>query len=539
MLQRFNSPIENIELPEKFTFPFHYIPHPLTLLATEELKAHLKLQHQWHEELSQGKMFGVLVVTDDQGELGYLTAFSGNLAGANLHPSFVPPVFDMLQPHDFFLKEVRNISAINEAVERLEQTTDYLTAKQQLISERAESVEAIAKAYSQLRSEKAARNKARQEGCSSLELAELAKESARSKSAYKQLERQWQLRLEQITVAIQHFEGEIEPLKLERKSRSAALQLEIFERFQLLNGRGETVGLPELFRHTPTQMPPAGSAECAAPKLLQYAFSHGLRPIAMGEFWWGASPKQEVRHHGHFYPACNSKCLPILGHMLQGVEVESNPLNESRRSDWELEVVYEDSWLVVVNKPEGMLSVPGKSESRSAFDIITERYPDATGPLLVHRLDMATSGLLLVAKTKETHQALQAQFANRTIKKRYAALLEGVVARPKGTIKLPICLDVSDRPRRMVSEEQGQLAITRYEVVTVQEGRTRIAFYPHTGRTHQLRVHASHPDGLNAPIVGDPLYGTPSDRLHLHAEWLKFQHPITEKFLTIEASAPF
>lgn len=269
----------------------------------------------------------------------------------------------------------------------------------------------------------------------------------------------------------------------------------------------------------------------------------------MAEFWWGDSPKNEIRHHGYYYPSCKGKCEPILQHMLQGLEVDENPLLNSIHEDEELEIVYEDEWLVVVNKPAGMLSVPGKEEDRdSVYHRLKKKYPDATGPMIVHRLDMATSGLLLVAKTKEVHQHLQAQFASRSIKKRYVAVLDGVTATVEktalppgrtGRIELPLCLNPLDRPRQIVSREHGKEAITEYRIISESEKHIRIAFYPLTGRTHQLRVHAAHPEGLSCPILGDELYGKKADRLYLHAEYIEFRHPISGKILRIQKEADF
>lgn len=288
----------------------------------------------------------------------------------------------------------------------------------------------------------------------------------------------------------------------------------------------------------------------------------------MAEFWWGDSPRNEIRRHGYYYPSCKGKCEPILQHMLQGLEVDENPLLSNTHKDTELEIVFEDEWLVVVNKPSGMLSVPGKEEDMdSVYHRLKEKYPDATGPMIVHRLDMATSGLLLVAKTKEVHQHLQAQFENRSIKKRYIALLDGCITETEettnqttgntrktekvratevisttgkaGRIELPLCPNPLDRPCQSVDEEHGKEAITEYQIITNSEKHTRIAFCPLTGRTHQLRVHAAHPKGLNCPILGDELYGKKADRLYLHAEYIEFRHPIYGDIICIQKEPDF
>lgn len=539
MLLRFSQSISHIQLPERFTFPFHYTPHPLCVIATEEIKTYIASQEQWADELSLGKMFGVLVVATGDGEIGYLAAFSGNLAGKNLHPNFVPPVYDLLHPEGFFIQGELEISAINERVSELQKAPAYIHCKGALEDAKKRSVLELECARESMRLNRQKRKKRREENPDDAEMIELARQSVNEKKAFKQLDESWKLRILELQKELDAFNIEIETLKRERKSRSAALQLRIFDRFRMLNAFGEPKGIPAIFECGPNKMPPAGAGECAGPKLLQYAYQNGLKPLAMAEFWWGNSPKSEVRHHGHYYPACNGKCEPILGHMLIGLEVDPNPLLEDRHRDTELEIVYEDAYLLVVNKPEGMLSVPGKSDKESVVERIAKMYPEASGPLIVHRLDMATSGLLLIAKDKEIHKQLQALFEDRSIKKRYTAVLEGIVAEDKGVINLPLCLNPLDRPRQMVSEEYGKLAITRFEVLERKANRTRVAFYPHTGRTHQLRMHASHKSGLNCPIVGDELYGTPDTRLHLHAEMLKFKHPVTGKTLTIEKKADF
>ena len=458
MIHSFPIATENLPLPQLFTYPFHYTPHPLCVKAAEEVQQYLQTRTDWHEELQQGKMFGVLVVKTPTGEVGYLAAFSGNLAGSNHHDYFVPPVYDLLNPDGYFKEEEARISAINVMLNHTNDNNQEI----------------------------------------------------------------------------------IEALKEERKQRSIALQQWIFEQFRLRNARGEEQDIYSIFTQTAHRNPPAGTGECAAPKLLQYAYLNNLQPLAMAEFWWGDSPKGEIRRHGHYYPACRHKCEPILNFMLQGLEVEPNPLLTSNTDATQLETVYEDDFLLVVNKPAGMLSVPGKTGQASVLTLLQERYPDATGPILVHRLDMATSGLLLAAKDKDTHALLQKQFEGRTVKKRYIALLEGIPqAEPKGFIRLPLRPDFDNRPLQMVCYEYGKPAVTRYEIMDTENNRTRMAFYPETGRTHQLRVHAAHPEGLNCPIVGDPLYGQSADRLYLHAERLEFRHPVTGQRLQIQKEAPF
>lgn len=542
MLHRFTTSITDIPLPERFTYPFCYTPHPLCILAAKEVQSYLTRQTAWKDELRQGKMFGVLIVQTEHGETGYLAAFSGILAGKNLHPFFVPPVYDLLQPQGFFKIEEENISSINRNIRQLENDKAYaaLSAELARTIQSAENILATAKA--QLKEAKTAREQRRKEKeLNAQEEAELIRESQFQKAEYKRLERSWKARITTLQTQTEDWERRISALKSERKTRSAALQQKLFEQFGMLNYRGEVKNLCEIFGQTVHKTPPAGAGECAAPKLLQQAYLHGWKPIAMAEFWWGDSPKTEIRHHGHYYPACKGKCEPILQHMLQGLQVEKNPmLKRMQVPSKNLEIVYEDSWLSVINKPAGMLSVPGKEDAVSVYSLMRGQYPEADGPLTVHRLDMATSGLMLIAKTKRVHQNLQAQFKNRLVRKRYVALLEGVVPKDKGTVDLPLCLNPLDRPRQMVHTEHGKPAITDYQVLERLDGkRTRIAFYPRTGRTHQLRIHAAHPLGLHCPIIGDELYGEKAKRLYLHAEYLEFTHPITGETVRITKEAEF
>lgn len=540
MIHFFKSSIAHIALPRQFTYPFHYTPHPLCVMAAAEVQAYLSAQEAWKDEWQQGKMFGVLVVQTECGEIGYLAAFSGILAGKNIHPFFVPPVYDLLQPQGFFKKEEEEISAINRRIRSMQESEEYLHLTQQLkaITERFDKE--LREAKQAAKAAREAREERRRNGIADeAELAAMIRESQFQKAELKRLERSQKEQIACMQAQVDALSHPIEALKNERKKRSAALQLKLFEQFRMLNARGETKDLCTLFAQTSQRVPPAGAGECAAPKLLQYAYLNHLKPITMAEFWWGNSPKTEVRHHGYYYPACKGKCEPILKHMLVGLDVEENPLREDRHRDTALDIVYEDEWLMVVNKPAGMLSVPGKENISSVYENIRRAYPQATGPLVVHRLDMATSGLLLIAKTKEAHQHLQAQFKNRTIKKCYIALLDGKTEQQEGIISLPLRPNPLDRPRQVVDPEHGKPAVTRYQVLEQTDTTTRIAFYPLTGRTHQLRVHAAHIEGLHCPIKGDELYGQKSERLYLHACRLEFIHPVTGQQVCVEKEADF
>lgn len=547
LLHSFRTSVAGIPLPEKFTFPFCYTPHPLCVSAAEEVQDYLARQDGWQEELAQGKMFGVLVVETEKGEIGYLAAFSGILAGKSVHPFFVPPVYDLQQPQGFFKAEEEQISHINARIAQLETDAEYTKLLCQLTALQQTAGEALKEARQQMKAAKEKREERRRQaslpaGCRITPEEEnaLIRESQFQKAEYKRMERAWKARIAPLQQAVSAREACIQALKAERKARSTALQQKLFEQFRMLNYRGEVKTLCDIFEQTVHKTPPAGAGECAAPKLLQQAYLHGWKPVAMAEFWWGASPKTEIRHHGHYYPACKGKCEPILKHMLQGLEVDENPmLKELQRTDRKLETVYEDEYLAVVGKPAGMLSVPGKEDAVSVYSLMRRQYPDTDSPLIVHRLDMDTSGLLVIAKTKQVHQHLQAQFKNRSIRKRYIALLEGTVVPDKGRIELPLCPNPLDRPRQMVHTGYGKPAITDFEVLERKDNRTRIAFYPRTGRTHQLRVHAAHPLGLHCPIIGDGLYGKKAGRLYLHAETLEFTHPVTGEKISITQAPDF
>lgn len=539
MFHSFQTSIAGIELPRLFTYPFHYTPHPLCVMAAGEVQAYINKQTRWKEELDKGKMFGVLIVRTSNGQTGYLAAFSGNLCGSNSHSFFVPPVYDLLKPDGFFKIEEEQISAINHQIGQLQNCDRYLELQQKMERETASSQQALSEARKVLKAAKEKREQRRLHRPNENEQAAMIRESQYQKAEFKRLERYWKEQISEIKTELESFSSQIEALKAERRNRSAALQQKLFQQFNFLNAKGETKNLCAIFEETVQKTPPAGAGECAAPKLLQYAYLSGLSPIAMAEFWWGESPKTEIRHHGYYYPSCRGKCEPILRHMLQGLNVEPAPSERYSLSQNMPEILFEDQWLLVLHKPEGVLSVPGKSEEQSIYSLLRAPYPKATGPLVVHRLDMATSGLLLAAKTQEVHRHLQAQFENRSIKKRYIALLDGILPEEEGVIDLPICPDYLDRPRQMVNEELGKTAITRYQVMDRKNGQTRIAFFPLTGRTHQLRVHAAHPLGLNCPIVGDELYGRKAERLYLHAEYLEFIHPVSGQRMVIEKKAEF
>lgn len=451
----------NIERPHRFTYPFCYEPHPLAVLAAQEVQRQLAQM-----ALTEGKMFGVLVVETADGQLGFLAAYSGLLEGRNDWPYFVPPVFDAQRPDGHFKQEEQLISAMRDDSQRCE-----------------------------------------------------------------------------------------------RRHRSQQLQLWLFNQYQFLNAHGERKDVLHVWQdyHCSERirkkypLPPGGTGDCCAPKLLQAAYGQGLKPVCMAEFWWGPSPRTEVRQHAQFYPACRGKCKPVLTWMLQGLEVDPNPEELRGQPHLDITVVYEDDAIIVINKPSGLLSVPGRIGSYSVATILSQRFP---GSLLAHRLDMGTSGLMVAGKNRDVYRQLQQQFADHTIKKRYLALLETeesgqenllhnpdlsqqpvLLTRPlnRGRIELPLLCDPINRPRQVVDYERGKTAVTDFEMAEANHVR----LYPHTGRTHQLRIHCAHPDGLGRPIRGDELYGHPADRLYLHAEWIELTHPVTGQRISFEQEADF
>ncbi|MGM9758965.1 MAG: pseudouridine synthase [Parabacteroides sp.] len=527
-----------VGLPELFTYPFQYAPHPLAVRAVEILQDYLKEQTGWQEELSHGKMFGVLVVRTPTGLVGFLAAFSGLLSGTYRHDYFVPPVYDLQQPDGFFKPEEERISQLNRQIEQLEQGESFREARQrweEAARHAQEEYETLKRTFQEAKRQ---RDLCRSRCHDPEVLQRLVQESQFQKAELRRVRQRLQQGVDRCRMEVERFRQQVMAMKEERRHRSALLQQRLFEQFRMRNGRGEEKDLCAIFREEQGKVPPAGAGECAAPKLLQFAFLNGLQPLAMAEFWWGASPKRELRRHGHYYPACQSKCGPILRFMLQGIPVEPSPLEGGM--SWNPPVIYEDRWMFAIHKPAGMLSVPGKEAGYSVYDWAREHYPNAEAPMMVHRLDMATSGILLLTKTREANRRLQAQFSGHRVRKRYIALLDGVLHRPdRGVIDLPIIADPLDRPRQMVDWTRGKPSRTRYEVLDREEETTRVAFYPETGRTHQLRVHAAHPAGLDLPIRGDYLYGKAADRLYLHAEQIWFEHPMTGEAMHLTVESPF
>lgn len=539
-----------------------YEPHPLCIQACREVQEMLARREDWQEEIARGKMFGVLIVenvkTDtDVPKWGYLAAYSGQIGGRSDWEDFVPAVFDYLQPDGYFKTHEAEISRINQSISHLEKDERMKEARTLIRQLQEERKRTIAAYQEKMKEAKAKRDSRREAGnLSEAEEAEMIRESQFMKAELRRLKKSLSEKTA-LETEFEDYQENILRLKQLRKQLSDALQQWLFSQFRMLNQEGESKDLLEIFRDEALKeypqaaiatsriaalkmVPPAGSGECCEPKLLQYAYLHGYKPLQMAMFWWGESPKEEIRHHLQFYPACNGKCKPILHWMLPASTFEPEAINLSIYD--KVETLYEDREIAVIHKPEGLLSVPGKDAAQpSVYALMRRKYPEATGPLIVHRLDMATSGVLLIAKTEFAYHRLQQAFLNHQIQKKYVAIISRKEISEKGIISLPLLPDYLNRPRQMVNYEQGKEAITEYEILERIDGsHLRIALYPKTGRTHQLRVHCAHQEGLNAPILGDPLYGNEkAARLHLHAEEITFEHPLTGKKITIKRKADF
>lgn len=551
---KFQQSVVNIPLPEKFTFPFYYQPHQLAQIACDELQQKLEYFHPLESERS-GRMYGVLVVKDQQNNVGYLSALSGNNNDTGCIEThgiaFVPSIFEGFDDDSEYHRKHQIVNRLNIEIAEAEQATTYIAMQQLAMSEQQASEFQITYLQKKLvenrRKRKEKRNRLSQATATG-EVSDaqakqisiqLSRESVLDKKNLVALKAYWQTRTQKVNEQLKASNQQIAQLKKTRSKLSAKLQSMLFDQYHLLNISGATKSLPSIFEDSITHKPPTGAGDCAAPKLLQYAFKQKLTPICMAEFWWGNQPSSEIRKHGHFYPACQGKCQPILGHMLEGINVDDNPLLINPAAKKQLEVIHQDEHFVVINKPAGMLSVPGKTIQDSAYSRVKAIFPEATGKLVLHRLDMATSGLLVMALSARAHKHLQKQFINKVIQKRYIAIVDGLVEKQEGEINLPLILDINDRPRQMVCAEHGKNAKTKWQIIDQKSGKTRLFLYPITGRTHQLRVHCSHPDGLNMPIIGDSLYGTKANRLQLHAQQLSFLHPITQQRLTFEAEPDF
>ncbi|GGP86368.1 RluA family pseudouridine synthase [Shewanella ulleungensis] len=557
----FNDSIAHHSLPKSFTFPFYYQPHSICMQAAEQLQQSMLEVNSWQHNFGLdsdndrgmviGKMFGVLVVKNTQGKLGFLAAFSGKLAEQNILPPFVPPVFDMLTQDSFFNAENKQINQINQLLHQHESDPLLANLTQQFEQQQQQAERELEHQRNTIIEGRKQRKQQREQADIALAQAkfsndehktlsiELSRQSVQQKHQLNALKQQWQSQITATQTQLNELQQQIKQLKRQRKQLSNNLQKKLFAQYQFLNIDGQARDLNDIFNDAPNHLPPAGAGECAAPKLLQYAFKQQLTPVAMAEFWWGASPKSEIKQHQNYYPACHGKCRPILTHMLAGMQVDADPLLLNPGKDLTIEITYQDAAMVIINKPAELLSVPGKNITDSVFSRMQQQFPNATGPLIVHRLDMSTSGLMVIALTKEANKCLQQQFIQRSVTKRYIALIEGVPSQNEGEISLPLRVDLDDRPKQLVCYEHGKHAQTYWQVFKHQGNRTLVHLYPKTGRTHQLRVHCAHHDGLHMPIVGDDLYGVAANRLHLHAQYLALAHPESGEALAFEVKADF
>lgn len=527
----------------------------MAIIAAKELQDYLAGFENWFFDLNLGpegyehplgKMFGVLVVKNLDGELGYVWAYSGVVTGEQHDDYFVPLVFNMFEKKSLYAKKSDELAALTLKIAALERDNDYLVFSKKLKELDSQRTSKIVLEKRKQQEQRITRKEVRESGQQSLNatqleqlLAKHQQESMATKFMIKEFKVYLDNEINQLHTQIIPFKDQITSLKNKRKELSKYLQEWIFKQYRFLNAKGEITDALSLFKNKPPYLPPSGTGDCAAPKLLQYAYLNNLEPITMAEFWYGESLRSQIRKHGNFYPSCRSKCEPVLNFMLQGLNVAPNPMLENPAAGKELPLIYEDNDLFAVNKPAEFLSVKGKTIEDSVEHRMQLKFPDATGPLVVHRLDMSTSGILVGTKSLKVHKKLQEQFEKRTVSKRYIAVLEGIVKEDEGFIDLPLRVDLDNRPFQLVDDVHGKNARTRFEVLERGVSETRVAFYPITGRTHQLRVHASHPLGLNCPIKGDDLYGKRADRLYLHAETLIFKHPVSLEKMTLHIPAPF
>lgn len=595
----FEAPPAPHERPRVLPSPFDDVaPHPLAQRAAEQVMAQLRagtlapgVSTAALSRPEGGKMFGVLVVEGPEGRVGFLKAFSGQLERAWTVAGYVPPLFDpalreaVEAPAELVVKGLTarvdafrlgdELRAAREAVRALEAAQEEARAAMKARHREAKAArqrrrEALAQRESDPRNasarthrrEEGARGEAPEPGVGSAlralaterpgaevargeELAPsagdtlhaLAQESRGDDAERRRAEAGWREALAQARAHLAPLERRLAALERLRRLTSQEAMKRILESYVLTNFRGEVTTLRALF---PRGEPPSGAGDCAGPRLVGAARALGLRPLALAEFWWGAPPPAGARVEGMYFPACREKCGPVLPFLLEGLEVAPRTTWRPRPAEaLTLEVRHEDAQVVVVEKPPGLLSVPARDAgiTDSAWARLRARYPRATGPLLVHRLDLDTSGLLLAALDLATFTALQAQFVARTVEKTYLAWLAGVVE-GAGTIELPLRVDLEQRPRQVVDFAHGKPAVTRWRALERRGAFTLVQLTPLTGRTHQLRVHCAHQLGLGVPLVGDRLYGQPAQRLLLQAQALAFTHPSTGARLEVACAAP-
>lgn len=539
------TPLKFEVLPQKFPSPFDVVPHVVAQQAAESLKARLPglcpKQHQFNE-VDGGKMFGVLVVRDASGHTGYLAAYSGMLGGRWNNDGFVPPVFNIADRENLLLSGEKEIAALTVRIKQFEADPVFHSVQLKAEAYKKESDQQLYTLIEQQKIRKRHRHTLRQsESIDQEQLEILANQSREDKFALKALKKKLHSNGEDVFGQLAQFQSQLNDMRKLRKKLSIKLQKLAFSGYKISRSDGTVKAISEFF---PDGFPPSGAGDCAATKLVQYANNNALVPLALAEFWWGRAPSAAqmsgFRKHGRYYPSCRSRCRNILPFMLEGFSV-TVPLHE-QPVEFGFEyprTLHEDEDIVVIEKPAGLLSVPGKVLTDSVEERLKSRYPEVSGVMLLHRLDQATSGVMIAAKNARAYKHLQHQFQDRTVSKQYIAVLDGVLEQDHGEINLPLRIDIYDRPRQIVCHERGKQSLTKYSVISRDSKTTRIMFFPHTGRTHQLRVHAAHPDGLDCPILGDELYGRTAERLCLHAAKLTVTHPIKNVRMTFSSDAAF
>lgn len=549
------DPADHHTLPDRFTFPYYYAPHKTCELAMLDLQS--RLQKAGVDGDSLGQLYAVLLTQDlNTGELGYLSAHGGlaldeSLVAPLSSIEFVPSAFEKTRFELVCGGLINQVTEQAKQIESFEQLHNLAELNIRLELAKEQSATEIANFQKQMANNKTERDALRASYEASMQeipgsfghtaqgsdlLKQLGAASSQEKRDLKALRVKWKQAIAELQSNINTINTTLHDKRKQYAELAVRLEEQRLSHYHFLNASNQTKSLLKLLNGKEAL---EGTGDCCLPKLLNFAFRHNLKPLALAEFWWGRPPRQEIRQHGNLYPVCQSRSFEILEHQLEGMALDDNPLIVNPAVGKQFDIVYEDKEVVVVNKPAEFLSVPGKFIEDSVYSRIKAKYPDATGPLIIHRLDMSTSGLLILALTAESNRHIQKQFIERTVEKRYTALLDGDVQGESGDISLPLRGDITDRPRQLVCHQYGKKAQTHWQVVRRSEGKTKVHLYPKTGRTHQLRVHCAHPDGLGTPITGDDLYGYKRDRLHLHAGYLKLVHPTTGQWVEFEVPSAF
>ena len=531
----FESDISNIQVPTELNYPFYYEPHELIKIAAMEVQEKIET-YNWSHDFGInslngiGKMFGILIVKDIDEKLFYLCSHSGKL---NDSPNFLIPIINNMELYiNEYQEEKEEIHQLTHLIDMNQSITEKEVLKEKLRDFKNTKTNTLKILKAQIKINKEKRDSIRANQIQSdLTEKDLIIESINDRKKYKEVATEWSEKIKKIEDRIESIENQNKELKEKRNKKSYHLHKKLFSKYTLSNFRGENKSLFDIFSSPKTELPPGGAGDCAAPRLLQFAYKNHLTPIAIGEFWWGRPHSSKIRKHKEFYPACTQKCKPILNHMLKGLSVEANPMEINPASNKKMKIIYEDNDLAIISKPSGLLSTPGKNIKDSVQTRCELSYTDNTGPFIIHRLDQCTSGLMIIAKNKSSHAFIQKQFLKRTIKKEYIALLYGKIEKKSGEIDLPLIGDIENLPNQKVCFDYGKKSITHFEFIKYIGNNSLVSLFPKTGRTHQLRVHMAHEKGLNHPIIGDDLYGVKANRLHLHARKIEFIHPRTKEIV--------